>query len=185
MARRPRDYRAEYRRRIRNAEARGLSRSQARGHPRRSEAHAEDVARASARGLRRPPKPRARFDEVPADVRASADALAQGEADDSDLRRLHQFQESPQGRAWLDVAGDLGLSLDLFGVLATLGVSPRSIEAVELRDDPDHPDQWLAVFVVRGGRPRVRYLPRSSQTVAQLRRTFQGVDQDVEIEVES
>lgn len=38
MARRPRDYRAEYQRRIANAEKRGLSRSQARGHAKASEA---------------------------------------------------------------------------------------------------------------------------------------------------
>lgn len=39
MPRKRRDYRAEYRRRIARSRAKGLSRSQARGHPRASEAH--------------------------------------------------------------------------------------------------------------------------------------------------
>lgn len=38
MAKRPRDYRAEYQRRLANAEKRGLSRSQARGHAKAGEA---------------------------------------------------------------------------------------------------------------------------------------------------
>lgn len=44
----PRDYKAEYARRVRSAEARGLSRSQARGHPRKGEPKAITVREALA-----------------------------------------------------------------------------------------------------------------------------------------
>lgn len=55
MAKRERDYAAEYARRIRNATARGLTRSQARGHP--------GAAQQSASILRSGPKP-AKLDRV-------------------------------------------------------------------------------------------------------------------------
>lgn len=44
MARRHRDYRAEYERRIQRGLARGFSRSQARGHPRRQELGVRETA---------------------------------------------------------------------------------------------------------------------------------------------
>lgn len=44
MARRPRDYRAEYTRRIGSGMAKGLSRSQARGHPRHHEPYLAEIA---------------------------------------------------------------------------------------------------------------------------------------------
>lgn len=44
MARRSRDYKAEYARRIARGKAKGLSRSQARGHPRHHEPHVANIA---------------------------------------------------------------------------------------------------------------------------------------------
>lgn len=43
MARRARDYKAEYARRVASAERRGLSRTQARGHPREGEPSAQAI----------------------------------------------------------------------------------------------------------------------------------------------
>lgn len=44
MARRKRDFKAEYARRIARGQAKGLTRSQARGHPRHHEPHVADIA---------------------------------------------------------------------------------------------------------------------------------------------
>lgn len=177
-----RDYAAEYRRRIANAQARGASRSQARGHPRRGEPHLSDVRRAQARGLKRGARPRVQ--PTRPDPRAVS-RLVEGEATEADIRSLDAWRQSRGARQWTDLEGPLPFSLDVAAVLGTLDVRPTSIERVEVTAHPTNPDLYRVRFWVRGGNPRDRDVPADPETIAELRRAFSGPDQETEIDVDT
>jgi hypothetical protein len=182
VPRKPRDYKAEYARRIRNAEARGLTRSQARGHPKRKELSATEVREGRKRSRRKvPAKP----------PTAAAQSLEAGDVSMEQLRELQRWRESLPSDAWWQVmAGPLGLSLDMEVLLGSLDVSPRSITGISVKGAPGRPNDWLVIFEVRNGKPRYGYVAKTGENVAQLRRIFTGPSPidgagEIEIDVES
>lgn len=158
---------------------RGLSRSQARGHPRPTEPHAADVGR---RRGRRAPRPRPRPLAPPDGARQ---ALVEGRATDADLRALQRWRETPWGRYIDSLGGPLGLSLDVVVTIGSLGLQPTSIVRVEVTNHPTSPNLWRARFFTRQGTFRDRDLPRDPSLIGDLRLAFTGPDQDVELFVDT
>jgi hypothetical protein len=183
-----RDYRAEYRRRIASARARGLSLSQARGHPRPGEPHAADVGRALAEGRRRPPRPRPARDYPPM---PAARHYMESNADDSDLRELQAWRERPYARSIQSMAGPITLTLDTLIALGSLDLQLSSIDQIDIVahgggwHPPWHIPEWQATFWPRRGNPRFRDLPADPAVIGDLRLTFTGPDHDVDIFVDT
>jgi hypothetical protein len=111
MARSPRDFAAEYDRRVARALARGLSRSQARGHPRVGEAPVS---------TKRPPKPIPddRLQQALRVLRQDKSLTAAAKAAHVSPERLRQVAKSKgaikkQGRRWI-IDPDLPRRMPLF-----------------------------------------------------------------------